>query len=216
MPAWTLPFCPTLRMHSHKATDQPLIQPENQVECSYLCVGIHCLELKLCDGLPHTLLYPHPRILYNRKWIIHGAYGDMESLRHLDGRKCRWDNCPQHPPMEKVVLFLLFLSPIPGMLTDLESRVISLWREPQGCQKPPLALGESRGRWGLHSCFASRKTVQNQYPFTEGIECLAYLADSIWECEAEGIWMFLGLTGVDILNVSWSQVSLSKGINLDT
>lgn len=50
----------------------------------------------------------------------------------------------------------------------------------------------------------------------KGIQLFTYLMDSIREREAEGIRMALGLTGVDILNVSWSQVSLSKRSDQDT
>lgn len=52
-------------------------------------------------------------------------------------------------------------------------------------------------------------------PIKEGSEFLTHLVDSIGERKAEGIGMLLSLTGVDILNVSWSEVSLRKGTNLD-
>lgn len=67
MLALTSLLCPTLGIHNHDGTDQPLIQPENPGECTYFCVCIHRLELKLCDGLAHTLLHPHAQVLHHRQ-----------------------------------------------------------------------------------------------------------------------------------------------------
>lgn len=50
----------------------------------YLCIRIHGLELKFRDGLPHSLLHPHPHVLYNGQRVIHRANGDVERLGHLE------------------------------------------------------------------------------------------------------------------------------------
>lgn len=86
------------------------MQPGNRGDCFYLRVCIHRLELKLGDGLPHALPYPQAQVPYNRERVVHRAYGDVESPGHLNGRKCRWDTRPLHPPKQKVgALSALFL-----------------------------------------------------------------------------------------------------------
>lgn len=49
-----------------------------------LCVHIHCLQLKLGDGLPHTLLHTHAPVLHKGPRIIHRVNSDGEGLCHLE------------------------------------------------------------------------------------------------------------------------------------
>lgn len=68
-------------------SNRHVIGPERPGEHSYLCVFIHRFKLKLRDGLPHTLLYPHPKVLHVGQRVIHRAKSDAESLSHLQGGK---------------------------------------------------------------------------------------------------------------------------------
>lgn len=51
---------------------------------SDLAVGVGGFQLKLCDGLPHSLLDPHARDEEQRQGVVHGLDGDVERLSNLE------------------------------------------------------------------------------------------------------------------------------------
>lgn len=46
----------------------------------YLCVCIHGLQFKLCDGFSHAFLHPHTRHLQHWQRVIHRPDADVEGL----------------------------------------------------------------------------------------------------------------------------------------
>lgn len=50
---------------------------------SYLCVCVCGFQLKLSDGLPHSLLDPHARNLQQGQRVVHWLDGDVEGLGDL-------------------------------------------------------------------------------------------------------------------------------------
>lgn len=143
------PLCPLFGIHSHKATSASrLISLSfSQKSHSYLCVLIHCLELKLCDGLPHALLYPHPQALYHGQRIIHRAKSDMESLSQLQWQKSAGGT--PVPSTHRSRRWLPSTFPVTPFLAGTQKWVL-LGKSPRGCQKLPLSLAESRGTWSPH------------------------------------------------------------------
>ena len=132
-------------------------------------------------------------------------------------KKCRWAACPQQPPEEKADALCIPFHTIPGV-TDWPGtqRWILFGKIEFLCLCPGL---RAEGNGALSTMVAPGPPVKGEdaelIPIKEGSEFLTHLVDSIRERKAEGIWMLLSLTGVDILNVSWSEVSLRKGTNLD-
>lgn len=49
-----------------------------------LSVGICGLQLKLCDGLPHSFLDPHAWNLEQGQGVVHGLDSNVEALRNLE------------------------------------------------------------------------------------------------------------------------------------
>lgn len=130
---WGCLYCfhPTLRpslgMYCHKATGISLDQRPGH---SYLCVCIHCFKLKLRDGLLHTLLYPHPKVLHVGQCVIHRAKSDAESLSHLQGGKAQVGRLsPAATRGEGRCPLLSPFTPFLAWLIDQDPGVNSFWQD---------------------------------------------------------------------------------------
>lgn len=139
-------FHPTLRpalgMYCHKATGISLDQRPGH---TYLCVCIHCFKLKLRDGLLHTLLYPHPKVLHVGQCVIHRAKSDAESLSHLQGGKAQVGRLSPAATRGEGRCPLLFLSHRSwrDWLTRTQGWILFGKTE----FSLPLSWAESRGKW---------------------------------------------------------------------
>lgn len=90
----------TLRVHHRNSGCQQLcfFSAWELRGAPYLCVHIHCPQLKLCDGLPHTLLHTHASVLHKGQWIIHRVNRDGEGLCHLEAVTGHWGTFLQYHP----------------------------------------------------------------------------------------------------------------------
>lgn len=74
-----------LQQKGTRSEDEDLLHVLKQRRgSSDLSVGICGLQLKLCDGLPHSFLDPHTWNLEQGQGVVHGLDSNVEGLGNLE------------------------------------------------------------------------------------------------------------------------------------
>lgn len=204
---------PALGMYCHKAAGISLDQKAR----AHLPLCLHPTALSSNSVMVFfTLLYiqssargavrhPQERRVMRKVWVTYRA------------EKCRWAACSQQPPEGEGRCPLHSLSHRSwcDWLTRTQGWILFGKTE---FSLPLSWAAESRGKWSSQQWVAPGPQLKGGCWIDTYQRRKRVSSPTSWtpsERKAEGIGMLLSLTGVDILNVSWSEVSLRKGTNLD-